>query len=169
MEQNDPNNKSEMTNNKYDQNQKPASGKPYELEERTYRFARRVRDWIKTIPMTLGNVEDGIQVIRASGSIGANYIEANGSLGNKDFLMHIRICRKEARESRYWLRLMDSGGRPDPEVERQRLIQEAHELSLILGAILRNRRRTILGMMAGVVLALGFVICCLSILPASRP
>ena len=81
----------------------------YDLEDRTFEFSKNVRDFVKQISRTLPNIEDIKQVVRASGSVGANYIEANESLGKKDFLMRIRICRKEAKESCYWLRLIDSG------------------------------------------------------------
>ena len=54
--------------------------KTYDLEERTYQFAKNVRLFIKTIPKTIANIEDGKQVVRSSGSVGANYIEANGSI-----------------------------------------------------------------------------------------
>ena len=81
----------------------------YDLEERSYEFARDIRSFVKQIPRTVANVEDGRQLIRASGSVGANYIEANESLGKKDFIMRLRIARKEAKESRDWLRLMDTG------------------------------------------------------------
>lgn len=79
----------------------------YDLEERTFQFAKRVRLFVKTLPNTLANVEDSRQLIKASGSVGANYREANESLGKKDFLMRIRISRKEAKESEYWLRLIN--------------------------------------------------------------
>lgn len=78
----------------------------YDLEERTFQFAKNVRIFVKQLPKTLSNTEDGIQVIRSFGSIGANYIEANESLSKKDFLMRIKICRKEAKESVYFLRLI---------------------------------------------------------------
>jgi four helix bundle protein len=81
----------------------------YDLEDRTFDFANDVRAFAKRVPKTLANVEDTKQVVRASGSVGANYIEANESLSKKDFLMRIRICRKEAKESRYWLRLIETG------------------------------------------------------------
>ncbi len=55
---------------------------------------------MKKLSRTIGNIEDGKQVVRASGSVGANYIEANESLSKKDFVMRIKICRKEAKESR---------------------------------------------------------------------
>jgi four helix bundle protein len=111
----------------------------YDLEERTYQFARRVRLLFKKVPKTISNIDDGKQVIRASGSVGANYIEANESLGEKDFLLHIKISRKEAKESRYWLRLLDLEAKPDLEPERSALLQEAEELMRIFGAIVRKR------------------------------
>jgi hypothetical protein len=69
----------------------------YDLEERTYQFAKAVRIFVKTLPKTIANIEDGKQVIKASGSVGANYIEANEALSKKDFKMRIKICRKEGK------------------------------------------------------------------------
>jgi four helix bundle protein len=74
----------------------------YDLEERTFQFAKSVRVYIRKLPKTAANIEDGKRVIRSSGSVGANYIEANESLGNKDFLIRVKICRKEAKESAYF-------------------------------------------------------------------
>ena len=70
--------------------------------------------------------------------MGANYIEANESLSKKDFIMRIKICRKEAKESRYWLRLIDSGEDDFLKKRQIDLITEATELTSIFGAILRN-------------------------------
>ena len=77
------------------------------------------------------------QLIRASGSVGANYIEANEALSKKDFLMRIKICRKEAKESRYWLRLLKTS---DEKIEQLRpsLENEAGELTNIFGSIFRK-------------------------------
>ena len=72
--------------------------KKYNLEERTFLFASRVRRLTKRLHRTIENIEDIKQLIRSSGSVGANYIEANESLSKKDFLMRIKICRKEAKE-----------------------------------------------------------------------
>ncbi len=110
----------------------------YDLEERTYQFAREVRAFVKTLPRTICNLEDVKQVVRSSGSVGANYIEANESLGKKDFLYRIRISRKEAKETRYWLRLLDTHDSLQSNAERDRLIQESTELTLIFGSILRK-------------------------------
>ncbi|MFL5328841.1 MAG: four helix bundle protein [Gemmataceae bacterium] len=114
----------------------------FDLEERTYQFARRVRTWCKLLPLTIGNIEDSRQLIRSSGSVGANYIEANEPLGTKDFLVHIKMCRKESKESRYWLRLLDLESKPMLEEERDALIQEATELLLIFAAIIQKRTNT---------------------------
>jgi len=100
-------------------------GKKCDLEERTFRFAQEVRRFIKTLPKTIANIEDAKQLVQASGLVGANYIEANESLGQKDFVMKIKICRKEAKESRFFLRLLDLGGKDG--AERERLAQEATE------------------------------------------
>ena len=83
------------------------------------------------------NFEDGKQVVRSSGSVGANYIEANESLSKKDFVLRIKICRKEAKETRYWLKLIEVYDKV-MEQERQSLIQEAKELMMIFSAIMRK-------------------------------
>jgi four helix bundle protein len=114
------------------------STKPYDLENRTEAFAADVRVFIKKIPRTLSNIEDSRQLIRASGSIGANYIEANEALSKKDFFLRVKICRKEAKEARYWLRLIDTNKDIDLEQKRKDLIREATELMNIFGAILRK-------------------------------
>ena len=112
------------------------NAKPYDLEERTAVFAGRSRAFVKRLPRTVGNLEDAKQFIRASGSIGANYIEANEAIGKKDFMMKIKICRREAKETCYWLRLLDVDG--NLEQERLQLSAEARELMNIFGAILRK-------------------------------
>jgi four helix bundle protein len=94
---------------------------------------------VKRLPRTIGNFEDGKQVVRSSGSVGSNYIEGNEPLGDKDFLVHMKIARKEAKESRYWLRLLDLDGRPELENERTALVQESLELVRIFNAIVRKR------------------------------
>jgi four helix bundle protein len=113
--------------------------KIFDLEERTHQFALRVRRLIKRMPKTLGNCEDGKQLVRSSGSVGSNYIEANEPLGDKDFLVHMKISRKEAKESRYWLRLLDLESRPVLETERSALVQESLELMHIFNVIIRKR------------------------------
>ena len=111
----------------------------FDLEERTFLFAHRVGAFFKRIPKSLSNYEDGKQVIRASGSVGANYIEANEPLGPKDFLLRMKIGRKEAKESCHFLRLLDLEGKPQLEPQRAALVQEASELVLIFSAIIRKK------------------------------
>jgi four helix bundle protein len=112
------------------------NSKRFDLEDRTFAFAKRVRAFVKTLPKTVGNVEDARQLVRSSGSVGANYIEANEALSKKDFVLRIKICRKEAKESRYWLRLLEATDQVG--VERDTLVQEAPELMNIFGAIVRK-------------------------------
>ena len=112
------------------------NSKPYDLEERTFQFAQASRAFVKQLPRTISNIEDVKQFIRASVSIGANYIEANEAIGKKDFVMKIKIRRREAKESRYWLRLIDTKGKL--EEEQVRLLNEADELMKIFGAIVRK-------------------------------
>ena len=110
--------------------------KKYDLEERTFQFARQVRDLVKILPKTYSNIEDSKQIIRSSGSIGANYIEANEALGRKDFLMRLRISRKEAKESAYFLRLIRESNDRQYKSEAERLWNEAIEIKKILSAII---------------------------------
>lgn len=107
--------------------------KTYDLEDRTYAFAKEVRAFVRKVLKDIANLEDGKQVVRSSGSVAANYIEANEALSKKDFLMRAKICRKEAKESKLWLRLIKADAL---EGERARLEQEAHELTCIFGAII---------------------------------
>jgi four helix bundle protein len=112
--------------------------KQYDLEERTFRFAQRVREFVKKHPKTLANIEDSVQLVDASGSVGANYIEANEAISKKDFAYRIKISRKESKESRYWLRLVDTNGDLSLERERKELIQEVTELMKIFGSIVQK-------------------------------
>jgi len=104
--------------------------KNYDLEERTLRFARDVRYVIKGLPKDSLFIDDFRQLIRASGSVGANYLEANDALSRKDFIYRMRISRKEAKESQFWLRILEETHGKDAETAR--LIQEAWELRKIL-------------------------------------
>jgi four helix bundle protein len=112
--------------------------KQFDLEDRTLAFAKRVRSFVKRMNKTIANIEDGKQLVRSSGSVGANYIEANEALSKKDFLMRIKICRKEAKESRYWLNLIDVNDDMEKEAERKELEKESTELTNIFGSILRK-------------------------------
>lgn len=109
----------------------------FDLEERSFLFAKNVRAFTKNLPRSVASIEDTKQLVRSSGSVGANYIEANESVGKKDFLLRIRIARKEAKESKYWLRLIETHT-TEAEKQRKTLEQEATELMLILSSIMRK-------------------------------
>ncbi len=112
----------------------------YDLEDRTFKFAQDVRSWVKELKLSIGNQDDIRQIVRSSGSVGANYIEANESLSRKDFVMRIKICRKEAKESQYWLRLLDVNLSKTLNDRQQVLYQEAGELCKIFGAIITKAK-----------------------------
>jgi four helix bundle protein len=112
--------------------------KRYDLEDRTLEFSREVIEFVNRLPKTLPNIEICRQLVRSAGSVGANYIEANESLSKKDFVMRIKICRKEAKESRYWLQLVSC--EEGLERDQQTMIQESTELMKIFGAILEKSK-----------------------------
>ena len=110
--------------------------KPFDLENRTYKFAQRCKNLTLSIPKTTANHEYTIQLIRSSGSTAANYIEANEALSKKDFVHRIKICRKEVKESRLWLNLIDTGDNENLKNEKDSLIQESTELIKIFTSII---------------------------------
>lgn len=110
--------------------------KPRDLEERTFEFAQSVRTFVKPLPRTVSNIEDVRQLVRASGSVAANWIEADEALSKKDFLMRVKICRKEAKESRLFLRLVDAGSSKTNAAACETLAAEARELTLIFSSII---------------------------------
>ncbi|MGH8634156.1 MAG: four helix bundle protein, partial [Burkholderiales bacterium] len=126
-----PNSKHQIPNTERGVKREPI----YDLEERTLVFAKAVRTFAKTLPRTIANVEDAKQLIRSSGSVGANYREANAALSKKDFSMRIRISRKEAKECCYWLRLIRETNTLPNAGEADRLLREADELRKILSSI----------------------------------
>lgn len=110
--------------------------KRYDLEERTLLYAKKVREFVKKLPKTITNYQYISQLVRSSSSIGANYIEANESLSKKDFIMRVKISRKEAKETEYWLHLIDCDKKYN--VEKDFLIKETRELRKIFAAIVVN-------------------------------
>jgi len=113
----------------------------YDLEDRTLKFAKRTREFIKKLPKIISNIEDSKQLNNASGSVGANYIEANEAISRKDFVYRIKICRKEVKESRYWLMLINAGNIKFLEQEKRYLINETTELMKIFGSILEKCKK----------------------------
>lgn len=112
--------------------------KKYDLEKRTEKFSLCVRDFCLLVKKDVINLEYIKQVVRSAGSIGANYIEANDNLGANDLKMRIRICRKESKESRYWLKHLLTYENESLEQEKLLLQKGAEELMLIFAAILRK-------------------------------
>lgn len=112
------------------------NSKYYELEKRTFEFAKRCRDFVSKLPKTISNIEYSKQLIKSSGSQAANYIEANESLSKKDFEYRIKISRKETKESCMWLELCETGPDRNFEKERVDLINEGIELRNIFNSIL---------------------------------
>lgn len=111
--------------------------KPYNLEERTYLFAKYCRIYISRLPKTISNIEDSKQLVRSSGSVAANYIEGNEKLGAKDLLFRLKISRKEAKESMLWLQLLHDLN-PNESIDSNPLISEAGEIRKILSAMIKK-------------------------------
>jgi len=128
------NNKSQASNNKQMENTNEINHKRYDLEERTLRFAGQINALVNGLPRTNSNMENGKQLIRSAGSVGANYIEANEALSKKDFVMRVKIARKEAKESRFWLSLIIP--QADKLPAKNALLNEATELIKIFSSIL---------------------------------
>ena len=114
-----------------------ANKKEYDLELRTLKFALSVRDFCKELKKEIANIVYIKQLVRLSSSIGANYLEANDNLGAKDLMMRIRISRKEAKETKYWLELIMTETN-ESDIKRKELQAEANELMLIFGTILKK-------------------------------
>ena len=114
-------------------------GKPqkFDLEERTARFGESVIAFAKKIPRNPVTVSLISQVVRSGTSSGANYCEADDAVSKKDFRNKIGTCKKEARETKYWLRMI-GGAEPDMKEDARVLWQEAKELHLIFASILRK-------------------------------
>jgi len=110
--------------------------KQYDLEDRTLQFAKQVFVFVNKLPKTLTTIEISKQVVRSAGSVGANYIEANEAVSRKEFVLRIKICRKEAKETRYWLMLLECS--EELKSVKEKLIQESTELMRIFGAILEK-------------------------------
>jgi len=108
------------------------------LEQRCHDFAKNVRLFCRKVEWDLVNQADIRQLVRSSGSVGANYIEANEKLGEGDLRHRIKIARKEAKESIHWLDLLNTGNNEELNRARMALIDECFQLKKILSAILKN-------------------------------
>ena len=112
--------------------------KVYDLEERTARFGEAIIAMVKRIPKNAVTIPLISQLVRAATSIGANYCEADDAVSKKDFRYRISICKKEARESKYWLRMI-AAAEEGTKQEARRQWQEAKELHLIFASIWRKK------------------------------
>ena len=116
----------------------PRSPKPFDLEERTALFGADVIAFAKRVTPTTITRSLIDQLVRSATSVGANYCEADDSEFKRDFLHKIRLCRKESRETRHWLRMI-SAAVPGATVDARVLWQKATELNLTFGTIARGR------------------------------
>jgi four helix bundle protein len=112
----------------------------YDLEERTARFGEMVIEFAKTIPQNPVTNRIIAQLIGAGTSVGANYVEADDAVSKRDFLKSIGTCRKEARETKHFLR-MAARAVPDLKPEARRIWMEARELHLIFSKIWRSGKQ----------------------------
>jgi len=111
----------------------------YDLEERTYQFALQVRVCVAGVKWTREQWTDVDQILRSSGSVAANYIEANNAISKPDFVFRIRVSKKEASECRLWLRLLaETSICATLKQNLRNLHKESDELARILATILRN-------------------------------
>ena len=109
-----------------------------ELEDRFHNFGKRVRDFCLNLKRDIINTEYIRQLIRSSGSVGGNYIEASDDLGKLDEKMKMKISRREAKESIHWLDLILTYGSIELETEKLQLIDEAIQIKKILSTILKK-------------------------------
>lgn len=105
------------------------------LSERTVCFARQVRDLIKSLPANMCDFEYIKQLVRSSSSVGANFIEATESLSKKDFIHRLKICRKEAKDSAYWLNLIETTDE-EQNKSREKLADEGIQMTKIFSSII---------------------------------
>ena len=111
-----------------------------DLKVRTLNYAVDVRKFVRSMKSDKFNQHDFVQLIRSSGSVGANFIEAIESLSKKDFLYRVRVCLKETRESRYWLIIIENTIDSSHDVEINDLKQESTELIKIFSTIIQKNK-----------------------------
>ena len=111
--------------------------KKYDLEDRTLEFGKRIVKFAKKLPQNTVNFKLIDQFVRSGTSMGANYREANETETTKDFKYRIRICRKEGKETIYWLKLVEEAN-PDFKEEIKSLLKETKELVKIFASILKK-------------------------------
>ena len=112
----------------------------HDLEERCYLFAKRVRVFCRRLISDTANIQDIRQLVRSSGSVGANYIEASGNLGQGDLRYRIKVCKKGSKESVHFLGLLELFENKELEAERAWLIDEANQFRKIFSTMLKNMK-----------------------------
>ena len=115
--------------------------KPFDIKERTFEFGVRIVRLVNTLPRTIAGVKVGDQLVKSGTPIGANVEEADGAESKRDFIHKMSIARKEARETRYWLRIVRATGLGKDTQEVSYLLQESDELVRILSDIIRNTQK----------------------------
>jgi len=116
----------------------------FDIYDRSFGFAVRAVNFLEKLPKTTAVMEYSRQLIKSSGSIGANLVEADGALTKKDFINKVGISRREAKESRHWLKLLKAIARlknQSDEKELDWLVKKSNELLLILSSIIKNTQR----------------------------
>ena len=116
--------------------------KKYDLEERTALFGQSVIEFAELIPQNAITTTLIVQFVKSGTSIGANYCEADAAESRKDFEHKMGICKKEAKETRYWLRLIAKTC-PEFKDKAEVLWNEAHELLLIFSAIIKKTKANV--------------------------
>ena len=120
--------------------QNPNDKNKYDLGERTAKFGERVVEFAKSLPDDSINLSLKSQFVRSGTSIGANYMEADAAESKRDFKHKIALCKKEAKETMHWLRMIAKAN-PEKKDECRKLWKEAHELTLIFSSILKKSKR----------------------------
>ena len=121
-------------------NLKSKTPKVFDLEERTGIFGENIIEICKSLSKNAINLPLINQIIKSGTSVGANYMEADGAESGKDFKHKIAICKKEAKETKHWLRMI-SKANPDKAKECRELWKEAQELTLIFSSMVKPKKK----------------------------
>jgi len=132
------NNQETSDNNQTNDNIQKPKHKEFDLEERTTKFAKKVIRLCKKLPKNPINDRVVGQLAGCSGSVGANYREANDALGKKDFVHRMKISRKESKETIHWLEIAKEANEEKYHQEINECIQESVELKNILSSIINK-------------------------------
>lgn len=116
----------------------PMSLSPQQIETHTLKFAQAVREFGKTLPMTVANVEDLKELVRASGAIGAGYVGARQAQSRQVYLDRLRTCFTEVHTTRYWLQLVDTAAHSDLDLRRTQLLRATDELIQIFTHLIQH-------------------------------